>query len=338
MSNNLRFSTREIAILMGLGILAFGCSVDTSAATSKPDEPATDSVDLKYKGVAKVALVLDLPKCNTGHYSSVYYVESTDEFYFCNGQQMVLLDLNGLDGEDGISYLVTTAEADPAFCAAGGTTISVGPDVDGDGVIDVVTSSQSVCNGEKGDPGPQGEQGIQGEQGLPGADGQNGSDGTSCTVRDNLDDTATIICNDGSSATISRGEDSKTGPLLIASEEEPPGENCTSGGKVIHVGYDTDGDEELEESEMVSSAFLCESDGDANSGIGGDEPCIAEGQTGSTLSPVAGCCPGLVMIPFATIIGNGECQLVSDLFVCSNCGDSSYGSGEYGCNCPEDCG
>lgn len=82
MSNHLRFSIPAVSMFIGvgIGILAFGCSVDTSAVTSDPDERATGSMDAKFTGVTKVALKSELPNCNVGHQSSVYYVESTEDF------------------------------------------------------------------------------------------------------------------------------------------------------------------------------------------------------------------------------------------------------------------
>lgn len=59
----------------------------------------------------------------------------------------------GQQGDPGLTYLTATVAADPADCPAGGVTIQVGPDRNGNGLLDPdeVEASESVCNGMDGD-------------------------------------------------------------------------------------------------------------------------------------------------------------------------------------------
>lgn len=175
-------------------------------------------------GVIVKEALEDLPQCSVGKYALVYYVSSTDNFYFCDGWQYIELDLSGLDG---IGWLVETAPALPEDCSAGGATVSTGPDADGDGFIDSVISSQTICNGVDGQDGADGEDGtsctvtspsdgtvmISCEDGTVATvtDGQDGANGSSCSVADNGDGAKTISCDDGTSVTVSDGQDGADG-------------------------------------------------------------------------------------------------------------------------------
>ena len=63
----------------------------------------------------------DLPNCSNGKFAAVYYVVSTDQFYFCNGYEFVAVDLSGQDGEDGQDGSSCTVSRDDI---AGTTTVS----------------------------------------------------------------------------------------------------------------------------------------------------------------------------------------------------------------------
>lgn len=184
------FSKLSHFILIGLVILGSGCALDTPARS--PDSEAAEQT-----GVTTVALRSDLPRCNYLHRGVVFYVDTSSEFFYCDGWSMVPIEMNGANGKDGISYLVVIEEAERWDCKAGGAMVSTGPDKNDDGVIDYVTSSYPVCNGEPGDQGPQGR---------PRPDGKH-PEGSSCTVFNNGNGTKTIRCEDGTSVIISDGKD-----------------------------------------------------------------------------------------------------------------------------------
>lgn len=81
--------------------------------------------------------------------------------------------------------------------------------------------------GDQGDQGFQGIQGIQGIQGPQGIQGVAGLDGSSCSVLDNLDGTATMLCTDGTSVTFSS-------PVC--------GDGVAHAGEQCDDGNDVDGD------------------------------------------------------------------------------------------------
>jgi len=208
-----RFLSASFApVVMAVAVtLSLGCYESMSAET-------------EYSGVLVKETLEDLPNCSNGKYALVFYVSSTDEFYFCDGRDYLLLDLSGLDG---VSWVVETTPALPEDCPAGGAKVSAGPDADRDGLIDAVTSSQTICNGVDGQDGSDGDDGtsctvssavegtitISCEDGTVATitDGQDGADGSACTVEDNADGSKTISCEDGTSVIVSDGTDGVPG-------------------------------------------------------------------------------------------------------------------------------
>jgi hypothetical protein len=186
-----------IALLTATGNL--GCSGDSAPESSAEDE---------YLGVITLQQQAQLPSCDPGHRAFVYYVQETSSFYYCDGLKNHPLDLGGLDGQDGTSWLVVVGSADAARCPTGGALIQAGPDANADGELDSIASAVAVCNGAQGPAGPKGEDGVPGADGAPGAegtpgvDGADGADGSSCHVLDNGDGTALVYCDDGTTATI----------------------------------------------------------------------------------------------------------------------------------------
>ncbi len=149
----------------------------------RADEGVTapgESPDEASGGVIRLALKRLLPRCTPLRRGQVYYIESEEQFYYCNGVYHVRMDFSGEDGEDG----------------------------------------------------------------------------SSCTVADNGDGTATIVCEDGTTAIID--PEAGYGSLLIETEEEPPGENCLNGGDAIHVGYDLDDSGDLDAQEIASTTYRCD--------------------------------------------------------------------------------
>jgi hypothetical protein len=90
----------------------------------------------------------------------VYYVQSTAQFFYCDGSNYQTLNLKGNDGKDGTSWAVQTTTASPSECPNGGTVISIGPDANKDGIPDTGSSSTTVCNGTAGPQGPAGHNSL----------------------------------------------------------------------------------------------------------------------------------------------------------------------------------
>ena len=70
---------------------------------------------------------------------------------------------NGVDGLDGLNILVNSEEEPSGFnCPNGGTKLSFGGDINGNGVlsVDEITSTTYVCNGENGNDGNDGNDGT----------------------------------------------------------------------------------------------------------------------------------------------------------------------------------
>jgi hypothetical protein len=45
----------------------------------------------------------DLPNCSNGKFAAVFYVVSTDEFYFCDGSEFILGDLSVISPWEGFA-------------------------------------------------------------------------------------------------------------------------------------------------------------------------------------------------------------------------------------------
>ena len=187
----------------------------------------------------------------------------------------------GTAGSGRAPSIIQTEPAEPSACPAGGIVIRVGTDSDGNGVLssEEVQSTDLLCNGTDGDSGGEGDPGAVGtscsvvengdgtatiacDDGTSavvgtGLEGDPGEDGSSCSVVDNGDGTATIECDDGTSAVVGTGEPTDPGELLIETAVEPPGSNCGLGGDAIHVGYDRDDSGSLSEDEITSTTYLC---------------------------------------------------------------------------------
>ncbi|MBN1612478.1 MAG: hypothetical protein JW940_37955, partial [Polyangiaceae bacterium] len=187
---------RGLGTLLRIVLLVAGAVACTAGCGVGEDpSPATRP---KIVGATSIRLVKHLPPCSGTRVNAVYYVEETEEFHFCDGDIYRQIDVQGLDGADGVTWLVEVTP-DPPRCPYGGALVTAGPDADADGEMDAVTTQQFVCNGA---PGPQGEAGPQGAQGPA---------GDSCSVMDDGDGTKTIACDDGTSVTVSDGADGQDG-------------------------------------------------------------------------------------------------------------------------------
>ena len=160
----------------------------------------------------------------------------------------------GSDGADGAigpaGYAsLTQLLPEPAGgnCNKGGQLIRTGLDVNRNGVLEVgeYTSSQYLCNGDRGATGAQGPTGAIGPQGETGPIGPTGADGAD-------------------------GEIGFSSLLQVLAE--PAGSNCATGGKLLRHGVDGNRNNVLDSNEYTSSQYLC-------NGIEG--PAGATGATGS---------------------------------------------------------
>ncbi|MEO0601988.1 MAG: putative Ig domain-containing protein, partial [Myxococcota bacterium] len=155
------------------------------------------------------------------------------------------------NGDDGLPSLVlVTAEAAGANCAVGGTKVESGLDVDEDGVL-----SESEVTSTRFV--------CDGADGIDGIDGTNGTDGI-----DGIDGAADLV----SVSTV------------------PPGPNCAGGGILVESGPDTNGNDVLDPSEVVTSDFLCDGDPgvDGSDGTNGQRSLVDV----SAVAPGADCVNG----------------------------------------------
>jgi hypothetical protein len=117
------------------------------------------------QGAITVPDAVNLPICEGLRRGAVFFIQSQNALVYCDGGTYRPVDLHGLDGKDGVSYVVTTSAATLDQCPTGGVVLQVGPDANKDGVVDSVASSAVLCNGARGPEGPQGPSGDRGENG-----------------------------------------------------------------------------------------------------------------------------------------------------------------------------
>ncbi len=150
-----------------------------------------------------------------------------------------------------------------------------GMDTDGDGKLDEgeIEEEAVVCNGADGADGMDGDEGP---AGTPGAGGPRGADGlrsllevadaTGCGVEGGVLVRAGLDANgDGvlqpaevsEEREICNGTSGRPGEILLLEQQLLVGSVCPEGGKVLHVGRDTDGSGVLEVDEIESSLTHC---------------------------------------------------------------------------------
>ena len=129
----------------------------------------------------------------------------------------------GSSGKDGKSIVFTSMTANSSQCTTGGSVMVFAKDDLGTGLWDASDSGQMaivVCNGSQGIQGPQGPTGP---QGLAGSNGSNGSNGHSAAFSETVADVTA----------------------------------CPTGGTVINMGIDANGNSVLEVSEITQVAIVC---------------------------------------------------------------------------------
>ena len=200
-------------------------------------------------------------------------VSKTD--YVCNGEK-------GEPGQNGNNALVKTSDAETTKCKNGGVKIEVYIDKNNNGEIDdedeiVADQTKYICNGAKGNPGTTGETGPKGEDGQDGEDGPKGDQGPK-------GDTGAKGDQGTPGAAGANGENGKDGAAsLVAIADEPKGQNCTSGGKKISVGLDSNRNGILDESEIDTNNiyYVC-------NGNDAEETELTSSSTGCSLNTVDG--------------------------------------------------
>lgn len=128
---------------------------------------------------------------------------------------------NGQDGADGTNG----EQGEPGADGAPAEPCTVEQTNDG-AIITCPDGSEAVIvNGEDGEDGEQGEQG---EQGEPGTAGQDGADGANCTV-EYVPGGADVTCPDGTTVTITNGQDGADGQQGEKGDKGDPGQDGTNG-------------------------------------------------------------------------------------------------------------
>lgn len=315
------------------------CAVASAFHVACADETSSPSRGDNQEGatVATFSVKSELPKCNASRFGEVYYVSSEEQLYYCDGAELRPIEVVGEPGADGTNWLVSLAGATPATCENGGVAIEVGPDIDGDGVLDgnEVAGSAAVCNGADGATGPQGEDGEDGEDGGDGQDGEDGEDGLSALVRVTTEDS---------------------------------GANCEHGGTRIDVGLDDNRSGSLDEDEIDGTSFVCQPAPAIGCGDGQltpPETCDTAIETGTGSCPTScddgnscttdtlsgsGCETECSHAPITAPLDGDSCcpsgQSAATDDDCAGCGNGRPDSGETcddgntenGDECPSDCG
>lgn len=99
--------------------------------------------------VARIGLGSSLPSCLESTAGAVYYVVADAQLVYCDGARYQDVEL-----ESELSWLVSAGTA--AACAHGGSTLSTGPDTNGNGKLDQreIVASATACNGAPSPPLP----------------------------------------------------------------------------------------------------------------------------------------------------------------------------------------
>ena len=189
----------------------------------------------------------------------------------------------GQDGTDGLNTLIESVAVAPGSDCANGVEIFAGVDLDGDGVLDAeeVTSSELVCNGE---------------------------DGSGCSVTDNGDGTATMVCPDGTEVVmvVPFCGDGVLVPAFEACDDgnESNADGCTNdcalnvcGDGFVHAGVEACDDANQDDTDACLNSCEAARCGDGITQVG-VESCD-DGNTDNTDAclnscQVAGCGDGFV--------------------------------------------
>ncbi len=128
---------------IGMTTLCWLVGCETQSSSEPQEQGPLGVVVLQHRS--------ELPRCGVWRRGVVFYVQSSEELMYCDGRDYQPVQLDGVDGAGWV--LATTPAPD---CPAGGVVLVAGPDTDGDGQMDSVTSTDVVCNGVDGEDGEDG--------------------------------------------------------------------------------------------------------------------------------------------------------------------------------------
>ncbi len=179
---------------------------------------------------------------------------------------------HGEDGAPGAAALVVSSPVDdPEVCPAGGWSIAVGHDADGDGTLGEgeVTHEAVVCHGA---PGEDGKSALLVVTALPAGDAACPNGGQRVEGGVDADGDGQLAAAEVTqSAVVCHGAEGADGvPAAVATTALAAGEGgCAQGGWRVDVGLDLDGDGALDADEITASAALCHG-ADGQDGAAGD--------------------------------------------------------------------
>ena len=186
--------------------------------------------------------------------SSLNSFEVAEIEYVCNGAV-------GETGASGLNSLVkTTNEPAGSNCETGGKKVQVGLDSNANGLLDLqeITETEYICNGSAGVSGLNSLVNSVNEPSssnceVGGKKVQSGLDTNKNSILDSSEILQTqYICNGiGGEA----GEEGLNSLVKIANE--PQGANCTTGGRKIQGGLDTNKNGVLDSSEITETDYIC---------------------------------------------------------------------------------
>jgi len=128
-------------------------------------------------------------------------------------------------------------------CPNGGTEVQAGLDTNGDGMLDVITSTVFICNGLNGMDGLPGAQGAMGLPGLNGEVGPVGPQGPQ-----GFEGPVGSMGVPGSNGLTS---------LVVQSTLPVGNTTCANGGVEVQSGLDLNADNILQSSEVSQTSFIC---------------------------------------------------------------------------------
>jgi len=183
---------------------------------------------------------------------------------------LIALSLTGCNSDSGDPTSVNkkVLEVGNSHCPYGGAELIIGFDTNLDGIVNDITQTEYVCNGE---PGQNGADGQNGSDGQNGADGQNGSDG-----QDGLNGQDGADGQNGAD-----GQDGADGySTLLLTEDITDKEICGNGGVKISTGLDTNRDGVLDTNEISNTQNICfmgsgESESNASKVLSLDFPSVS---------------------------------------------------------------
>lgn len=230
---------------------------------------------------------------------------------------------------DGFSSLLDMeGEAAGANCAAGGQKITSGLDFNRNGALDTdeITQIKYICNGEtpvvyqtlvstsnvaSNAQCPNG--GVQIDVGLD-------VDQSSILEADEVTDTS-YLCN---------GQDGDGNISLVRIEDEPPGGNCSVGGKAVMTGIDSNQNLSLDAAEVMSTSYVCDGQ-DGADGLGSTPSSYFTvqteiGQTQQIDCPLSASVNRLYRVDYFSIESGGMGAPYQSCYT-ENCFSSSVGDG-----------